>query len=109
MKNPIFNPMPNRLNTLCWFSISFLVVLLLSTITSASTIVQISGGGFHSLVLKSDGTVWAWGLNIHGQLGDGTNADRKTPVQVKDLGNVAAIAGGVWHSVALKTDGTVWV
>lgn len=76
---------------------------------SASTIVQISGGGFHSLVLKSDGTVWAWGLNMYGQLGDGTNTDRKMPVQVKGLDNVAAIAGGVWHSIALKTDGTVWV
>lgn len=72
-----------------------------------STIVQISGG-FHSLVLKSDGTVWAWGFNMHGQLGNGTNTDRKMPVQVKGLDNVTTIAGGVRHSIALKTDGTVW-
>lgn len=67
----------------------------------------ISGGSFHNLALKEDGTVFAWGENWVGQLGDGTNTNRKTPVQVKNLSGVKAIAGGAGHSLALKTDGSV--
>jgi alpha-tubulin suppressor-like RCC1 family protein len=67
-----------------------------------------AGNGSHSLALKSDGTVWAWGLNERGQLGDGNIIDRHTPVQVQNLGGVTAIAAGNAHSLALKSDGTVW-
>ncbi|MDI3329100.1 MAG: RCC1 repeat- and reductase domain-containing protein, partial [Alicyclobacillaceae bacterium] len=62
----------------------------------------------HSLALKSDGTVWAWGLNVVSQLGDGTEKKRLIPVQVKNLIDVVAIAAGGYHSLALKSDGTVW-
>ena len=69
----------------------------------------ISGGGYHSLALKKDGTVWAWGHNEYGQLGDGTQTlGRLTPVQVSGLSGVIAIAAGEYHSLALKSDGTVW-
>ena len=72
------------------------------------TIEQIAGGGSHSLALKSDGTVWAWGQNERGQLGDGTTSNRSTPVQVSNLTGVIAIAAGDSQSLALKSDGTVW-
>ncbi len=63
----------------------------------------------HSLALKSDGTVWAWGVNWNGQLGDGTTTNKSTPVQVSSLSDITAIAiGGNGHSLALKSDGTVW-
>ena len=75
----------------------------------------ISAGSSFSLALKNDGTVLAWGLNQDGELGDGTNTDTSTPVQVKDpndpsgyLSGVEAIAAGSSHSLALKSDGTVW-
>ena len=58
--------------------------------------------------IKSDGTVWAWGDNYQGQLGDGTTTNRNTPVQVSGLTGVTAIAAGVGHTVAIKGDGTVW-
>ena len=61
----------------------------------------------HTVVLKSDGTVWTFGWNIYGQLGDGTTTDKSTPVQVKDLTGVTAIAAKD-HTVALKSNGTVW-
>lgn len=65
--------------------------------------------GYHTLALKDDGTVWAWGDNDHGQIGDGTvNTVRTTPVQVNGLTDVAAISTGGYHSLALKEDGTVW-
>ncbi|SMB96533.1 Alpha-tubulin suppressor [Thermanaeromonas toyohensis ToBE] len=73
-----------------------------------SSVVAIATHGNHSLALKSDGTVWAWGANAYGQLGDGTTTNRLTPVQVWNLSGVVAIAGGGNHSLALKSDGTVW-
>ncbi len=69
---------------------------------------QISGGGSHSLVLKPDGTVWAWGGNHAGQLGDGTTNPRKFAIQVKGLEDVVSIAAGWEHNLAVKSDGTVW-
>jgi len=71
-------------------------------------VTALAGGAYHSLALKSDGTVWAWGLNGLGQLGNGTFTDSNTPVQVLGLSGVTAIAGGVFHSLALKSDGTIW-
>ena len=69
---------------------------------------NVVGGRYHSLALKEDGTVWAWGDNFYGQLGDGTFDNKTIPVQVSELTGVKAIAGGGYHSLALKEDGTVW-
>jgi alpha-tubulin suppressor-like RCC1 family protein len=68
--------------------------------------------GSFALILKKDGTVWAWGTNNHGQLGIGiisnTDAYLQSPVQVSDLTDVVAIDMGYRHAIALKSDGTVW-
>ena len=77
-------------------------------VSSLSGVTAIAAGGYHTVSLKSDGTVWAWGYNSNGQLGDGTTTDRTTPVQVSGLSGVTAIAAGDLYTVALKTDGTVW-
>ena len=74
---------------------------------------MIAAGGYHSLILRSDGTVWSWGWNNWGQLGDGTDEDRNRPVQVmisetEELTGVTAIAAGGFHSLAIRNDGTVW-
>jgi alpha-tubulin suppressor-like RCC1 family protein len=66
-----------------------------------------AGNGF-SLAVRPDGTVWAWGDNSSGSLGDGTSTHRATPVQVSGLTNVKAVAAGMSHSLALRADGTVW-
>src|SRR5262249_2135789 len=58
--------------------------------------------------LREDGTVWAWGANTQGQLGDGTYRSRGSPAPVARLDGVAAIAAGTRFSLALKRDGTVW-
>jgi Regulator of chromosome condensation (RCC1) repeat len=57
---------------------------------------------------QTQGEVWAWGGNELGALGDGTNTDRNTPVQVSDLSDVQAVAGGGSYSLGLKNDGSVW-
>ncbi|MDQ4133920.1 MAG: hypothetical protein M3179_12120 [Actinomycetota bacterium] len=87
-----------------------------STVDSATPVtaagptgmMSVSAGGYHSLALRSDGTVWAWGWNGYGQLGTGSRAHSFTPVPVPGLTDVVAIAAGWLHSVALKADGTVW-
>ena len=69
----------------------------------------ISAGGSHTVVLKADGTLWAWGANSYGQLGDGTFEDRLAPVRVaRDLAGVVAISAGDSHTLALTGDGAVW-
>lgn len=84
------------------------------TDTHITGVKAIAGGSFHTVVLKEDGTVWAWGFNDNGQLGNNSNLSGFIPVQVvidtssTPLENVEAIAAGVRHSVALKADGTVW-
>ncbi len=60
------------------------------------------------MALKSDGTIWVWGNNSGGQLGDNSTTHRHQAVQVAALTNVIAISGGWQHSMALKKDGTVW-
>jgi alpha-tubulin suppressor-like RCC1 family protein len=76
-------------------------------------IVAIAAGGQTSLALRADGTVWSWGVNDKGQLGNNAAIDHSaTPVQVKaqlgDLPGMKAIAAGSAHCLALKADGTVW-
>jgi alpha-tubulin suppressor-like RCC1 family protein len=72
-------------------------------------VIAISAGFVsHAVALKSDGTVWAWGSNSYGQLGDGTTMNRMIPVQVSGLTGVKEISAGDSHTVAIKNDGTVW-
>ncbi|TFG82852.1 MAG: RCC1 repeat-containing protein, partial [Spirochaetales bacterium] len=73
-----------------------------------SGVASIAAGDSHTVALKSDGTVWTWGDNSYGQLGDGTTTERTTPVLDSVLSGVVAIAAGGCHTVALKSDGTVW-
>lgn len=68
----------------------------------------IGAGDYHSLAVKNDSTVWTWGDNVYGQIGDGTNEAKLTAVQVTGLTNIATVTGGANHSLALKNDGTVW-
>jgi alpha-tubulin suppressor-like RCC1 family protein len=79
-------------------------------VKNLSNVVAIACGslGSHTLALKDDGTVWAWGLGTSGQLGEGTNINRLLPVQVVGLNNVVAIGAGNVYSFALKSDGSLW-
>jgi alpha-tubulin suppressor-like RCC1 family protein len=61
----------------------------------------------HSLALGADGTVWSWGDNFWGNVGDGTQIDRYEPIQVLDDAKDISASKG-WFSLALKKDGTVW-
>jgi hypothetical protein len=69
-------------------------------------VMAVSAGLNHSLAIKNDGSLWAWGNNCEGQLGDGTTTDRSTPTKI--MGDVTAISAGVYHSLAVKIDGSLW-
>jgi len=88
---------------------------------SNNRIIAVAGGGAHSIALATDGTVYTWGKNMYGRLGDNTTSNRSTPVKVlkgdysgttylgDDSNNrIIAVAGGVTHSIALVVDGTVY-
>jgi len=68
----------------------------------------IKAGDYFSVAARSDGTAWAWGYNVFGQLGNGTTTNSNVPVQVSGLVGVTAVGAGVYHGEALKSDGTVW-
>jgi calcium-activated chloride channel regulator 4 len=70
--------------------------------------VAIEGGYLHTIALKSNGTLWAWGSNDSGQLGDGTNSNKNSPVQIGSDTTWSAIAAGYLHTIALKSNGTLW-
>lgn len=82
------------------------------SVIGLSGIISVSGGGdqleAHSLALQTNGTVWSWGSNIYGGLGNGTTTNTTIPGQVTGLTGAKAISAGGWHSVALKNDSTVW-
>jgi len=70
--------------------------------------IAVMGGEEHNLALKSDGSVWAWGMNGVNQLGNGNASDSATPVQVSGLSSIVSVASRAYHSLAVKSDGTVW-
>ena len=71
---------------------------------------QVSGGTNFTAAIKTDGTLWTWGLNTSGRLGDNTIITRSTPVTTFAGGtNWKQVSCGANHTAAIKTDGTLWI
>ena len=73
-----------------------------------TTWLNIAGGGYNTLAVKTDGTLWSWGYNAQGQLGLGNTTDYSSPKQVGALTAWLKVASGLYHSIVTKTDGTLW-
>ena len=89
-------------------------VKIAGTPLAGKTIVQIAAGANHNMVLTSDGAVYTWGWNYHGQLGNNTKTNSNTIVAVQTIGTpiagkkIVKIAAGQGHSLALTDDGMVY-
>src|SRR5512145_944638 len=73
-----------------------------------SSVIQISAGEGHTCAVKSDGTVYCWGGNSVGELGDGSTTSRRVPVAVSDLSDVVNLSAGPRRTCAVKRDGSVY-
>ncbi|MES2776035.1 MAG: LamG-like jellyroll fold domain-containing protein [Bacteroidota bacterium] len=70
--------------------------------------ININAGVNHTMAIRANGTLFAWGLNGDGQLGDGTIINKNNPVQIGTDTKWISLAGGAGHSIGLKSDGTLW-
>jgi alpha-tubulin suppressor-like RCC1 family protein len=67
------------------------------------------GGGYHSVALRANGTLWAWGRNSEGQLGDNTTSSRSSPVSVVGgYTDWVSVSAGNKHVIGLRANGTLW-
>lgn len=77
-------------------------------VSGLTDVVGIAAGNQAAYAQRRDGTVWAWGFNANGELGNGTLANSFVPVQVRGLTFIVKIAAGAWSGYALRSDGTVY-
>ena len=68
---------------------------------------KVAAGGSHTCAIKTNGSLWCWGNNLFGQLGDRTYTDRNTPIQIMPSGATSVSLGGS-HTCAIKTNGSLW-
>ena len=78
------------------------------SIASGTAWKRVDAGIYHTLAVKSDGTLWGWGYNSDGELGDGTNTERHTPTSIAAGATWKGVASGIYHTVGIKSDGTLW-
>src|SRR5436853_7110648 len=81
---------------------------LINLCKNSSKIQNISAGGSHSLILKDNGQVYAFGVNCYGQLGLGNNCDKRTPTLIQNINNIVQISAGVLHSLILMETGQIY-
>ena len=86
----------------------FLLFFILSQHVFAQCWREVAAGDYHTLAIRSDGTLWAWGRNDYGQLGDGTIVNKSIPTQLGIDTNWVTIDAFGYNSMALKTDGSLW-
>jgi len=80
------------------------------TISSGTNWRQVSLGPYHSAAIKTDGSLWLWGLGTCGRLGDNSTISKSSPVQTVSAGNNwKQVSLSYGHSAAIKTDGTLWL
>ena len=68
----------------------------------------VSAGWFHSCAIKSDRSLWCWGMNGLGEVGDGTTTNRLTPVRVGSGSDWLTVSSGQYQTCGLRSGGTLW-
>lgn len=69
---------------------------------------SVVAGYSHSVALRADGSLWSWGSNTKGQLGDGSNVNALVPLAIQPATRWLAVAAGFEHTVAVRSDGSLW-
>jgi len=69
---------------------------------------MVSAGAWHTVAIREDGSLWAWGLNSSGQLGDGTASNRHSPVRIGTSTDWLVVSVGSSHTVGIREDGSLW-
>jgi alpha-tubulin suppressor-like RCC1 family protein len=80
----------------------------IGTLTNWASVSASGASPGTTMAIKTDGTLWGWGGNSNGQIGDGTVINRSSPVQIGTLTNWASVSANQLFTVAVKTDGTLW-
>ena len=113
-------PVPTSSGMPCFFNFQINLTMIKTTFTFLLSFLLLSpaihsqcwkvvtAGDYHTLAIKPDGTLWAWGGNGNGQLGDGTNISKCSPVQIGSASDWETIVAGDYHALAIKTDGSLW-
>ena len=93
-----------------WVWLGILALVLLYPVPGAAKVKPqtLAAGEFHSLAIRPDGTLWAWGRNDYGQLGLGDTTNRLVPTRVGTASDWVAVAVGELHSLALRADGSLY-
>jgi alpha-tubulin suppressor-like RCC1 family protein len=68
----------------------------------------VTAGYMHTVAIKADGSLWAWGRNAYGQVGNGSTTDENAPRLISSDNDWVMVAAGDYHNVALKEDGSLW-
>lgn len=87
------------------------LLLLLSLIalqSNAQCFTKISSGAYHTIAIGNDGSLWAWGYNNTGQLGDGTVNNKNAPNKIGTDTGWVSVSAGYYHSFGIKSNGTLW-
>lgn len=74
---------------------------------TSNKVAMVEAGGNQSFIVKTDGSIWAWGYNGNGALGDGTTTNRYIPVLIVARGVQSVVCGDL-HTLIVKTDGSLW-
>jgi len=80
----------------------------LYAVWEAAGFVVVSAGMYHTAGIKADGSLWIWGGNLVGQLGDGTTENITSPVRIGSDTNWVSVSAGYAHTVGIKADGSLW-
>jgi alpha-tubulin suppressor-like RCC1 family protein len=89
-------------------TLSLFILLFINNQLHSQCWDKVSNGQNHTIAIKTDGTLWAWGSNLFGQLGNGNNTDSNFPIQIGSSNNWIRVAAGGAHSLGIKNDGTLW-
>ena len=86
----------------------FVITLLSVNAQGCWKAIATNPAGYFTLAISNDGSLWAWGYNNYGQLGNGTTINSNLPVRIGIDNNWQSVAAGSDCGFAIKTDGSLW-